>query len=445
MAALAGIGLVCLVFAPGQMSADAILQLKQARAGEYNDWHPAVMSWVWSGLDRLLPGPLGMLLLHNLLFWGGLAAFVAAGSWRPGAAALAILAVGLFPPIFTALGTLWKDVGMGAALLLAFALLRLSSRRAALRERPVLALAAIVPLGYALAVRHNALPAILPPALWAGALAWRRVSPARFLESRRRVAAGLVGLAILGSLWSVVRLADRWLEVERLYIGQSILLHDVAGISLATGTQLIPATRVAEGELTLPNLACVYDPGAVTTFFNARLGACPLRLHKITREEDFAALFEIWRGAVAAHPAAYLAHRWRVFSATLGIDGRRTCYPLAVGHDPNDLDLTFRRTAVYDLVLKGSAVLAYGTPLFRGWIYYLAIVALLLLARRVSGADRAAFYALGASGLAYGLSYLVVGLDCAFRLNWWPIVAVAAMALLLIDSRREPLMEENLE
>jgi hypothetical protein len=30
------------------------------------------MSLLWGLLDRIVPGPFGMLLFHNLLFWAGL-------------------------------------------------------------------------------------------------------------------------------------------------------------------------------------------------------------------------------------------------------------------------------------------------------------------------------------------------------------------------------------
>ena len=69
---IAGLLTTVIVFAPGYMSPDSVAQLAQGRSGRYGDWFPPVMSWLWGRLDRVVSGPLGMLVFHNLLFWSGL-------------------------------------------------------------------------------------------------------------------------------------------------------------------------------------------------------------------------------------------------------------------------------------------------------------------------------------------------------------------------------------
>ena len=71
-ASLTGASLAILSFYPGYMSYDSLAQLAQARLGIYHDWHPPLMGWIWGILDRGIPGPAGMLLLHNAIFWAGL-------------------------------------------------------------------------------------------------------------------------------------------------------------------------------------------------------------------------------------------------------------------------------------------------------------------------------------------------------------------------------------
>src|SRR3977135_1262220 len=62
-------------FFPGYLSPDSMSQLLQGRAMRFNSWHPPVMSLIWGLFDRVAPGPAGMLVLHNLMFWGGLSLF----------------------------------------------------------------------------------------------------------------------------------------------------------------------------------------------------------------------------------------------------------------------------------------------------------------------------------------------------------------------------------
>src|SRR6188474_2134079 len=74
---LAGAGLFCFVVAlwlsvPGFMAADSGDQLNQARTGQYNDAHPVLMALLWRYTDRVLPGPLGILVLMTALRVGGL-------------------------------------------------------------------------------------------------------------------------------------------------------------------------------------------------------------------------------------------------------------------------------------------------------------------------------------------------------------------------------------
>ncbi|MBA3357229.1 MAG: hypothetical protein H0U18_15075 [Pyrinomonadaceae bacterium] len=110
-------------FYPGYMSPDSLDQWNQGRTRTFWDYHPPLMSMVWGILDRFIPGPFGMLLLHNAIFWTGAAVF-----WRHTRRKSILLGLGLssfafLPPVLALLSTIWKDVGLGASLFLASALL----------------------------------------------------------------------------------------------------------------------------------------------------------------------------------------------------------------------------------------------------------------------------------------------------------------------------------
>ena len=153
LASTLGLAIILVTYWPGWVSPDSIYQLQQARSGVFTDWHPPLMAWVWRWLDLAWPGPQGMLVLQNALFWGGLA--LACGIWIQSAVGAAVvLLIGLSPACFSNLGTVWKDIQMGAALLAAFALLskyRMDKNRVALGGSALC-------LCYACAVRHNGLP-----------------------------------------------------------------------------------------------------------------------------------------------------------------------------------------------------------------------------------------------------------------------------------------------
>jgi hypothetical protein len=154
---LVGIALTVMCYYPGYMSDDSIKQLTQARSGHFTDWQLPLMSGVWSGFDALIPGPLGMLIFHNLMFWLGLTLLVRQALARRLWSYPLILAMGFFPPILALLGTIWKDVGMASALLLACSLLFQAQQR----QRGLAWCAAQLALFYASGVRHNAVVAVL--------------------------------------------------------------------------------------------------------------------------------------------------------------------------------------------------------------------------------------------------------------------------------------------
>ena len=193
---IAGLLTTVIVFAPGYMSPDSVDQLAQGRSGRYGDWFPPVMSWLWGRLDRAVPGPLGMLVFHNLLFWSGLGLWVAlvAPRWSLIVKCLMLLVIGFFPPIFLLLSTIWKDVGMAAAFLFASALLLYAERRRSLASL-VLSLPA---LWYGVAVRHNAAIAALPLTLYAGFIGLTLLAPRPARTNGRRTAAIVIsGLGLL--------------------------------------------------------------------------------------------------------------------------------------------------------------------------------------------------------------------------------------------------------
>ncbi len=116
------VALLCAVFTitvyyPGYMSPDSVVQLGQARNGVDNNVYPPLMDYIWSATDRILPGPAGMLVLQNAVFWFALALLAFVVIRRPFWQTMFVLVAGFWPPTYASLGTIWKDVGMQAFLL----------------------------------------------------------------------------------------------------------------------------------------------------------------------------------------------------------------------------------------------------------------------------------------------------------------------------------------
>ena len=425
-AAVAGMAATVVVFQPGTMSMDAIVQLTEARSGIYHDWHPPLLTWIWSWLDAVVPGPVGLLLLQNAMFWAGLALVVYLCDVPAAWTFPLVLGLGAFPPVLSALGTIWKDVAMAAALLLAFALLLRAHVRAASWLPVGLALAALF---CAVAFRHDAALAVYPLALWLGAIV--DGLSARDASRRRKWRGLVLGHVVMGGLVGLALGAESGLVGDRrLFPSQQILVHDLIAISVRTGTIEVPERLVERGgPLSVETLACLYTPDSAVSAFSARHDACPLLLRKVTDERGMSALRRAWLRAVPRHPGAYAAHRLSVWREMLAFGRPRVCYPLQPRTDPNALGVESRPSPLRARVLEVARLAAYETPLFRPWLYLALVIVLLGAAPVIGRGDPVPAVVLGGSALLYTGGHLVVGTACDFRLSWWPIVAAAVLPL----------------
>lgn len=422
---LVGIALTVMCYYPGYMSDDSIKQLTQATSGHFTDWQSPLMSGVWSGFDALIPGPLGMLIFHNLMFWLGLTLLVRQALARRLWSYPLILAMGLFPPILALLGTIWKDVGMASALLLACSLLFQAQQR----QRGLAWCAAQLALFYASGVRHNAAVAVLPLALWAGIIAQHLFLP----RTRKPV---LIGIGVGLTLFVVLNLAS-WTVNQRLTAGrttyplQQILLHDLVAISISTDQVLLPG--YLKEDITIENLKSIYTINEIVPMFCC--SDAPRHFKQTTDASEFSELKTTWLEVVPRHWRPYLAHRRAIFMNQLGI-GRATVYlPFWSGIDPNPFGITLRhslcnRTVMWCLTkLKDSL-------LFRGWLYVLILVLYLVVVFFPPfGQHRDAVWAIASSGLCYALAYLFVSTTSDFRMHWWTVVSATVVPVLFLAER----------
>lgn len=396
---------------PGFMSFDSVVQLREARAGHYTDWHPPVMAWLWHVIEHMPgPAPLGMLLLQSGLLLVGTYALVrhVAGPMASACAAVAIL---LFPPIATTMAVIWKDSLMVGAVVAGTALVLSASRRRRVAGLALFALAA--------AVRYNGLTVTMVPVIalfrWSDTSAgWRRYA----------IASGVWLATVAVALVANKALTD---EVTHPW-HSSIAMFDIVGT-----LRFAPALSDAELAETLQGTPLVathdlqqaareaYDPEAgvfriVETF-----------MKQPTTADERAAIARAWERLVVAHPVAYLRHRWRVFRRVLVL--QPTVHPwIWVGIDLVGDDLLELSPPRFQRSLMNAA-LRFATSWFmRVYIYGALVLAAFGLAlwRR----DRLVL-AITTSAIISELALLVLAPTEDFRYSLWLVVAALLAAFLL--------------
>ncbi len=356
--AIAGFAFDIAAYWPGQMSFDSAYAWWQARGGETTDIAPPMLIFVWRICDAWLEGPGLVFALHLVLFWSGLA--LLASALRAGlvrTAALMLIAA-CAPVPWLLRGHVWTDVALFSALL--FAVGALARAQATRRRRWIFA--ALPALIYAAAVRHNALPAVLPLAIWLG---WIATEPE---STRTRVA--VAAAALVAILVATTALVNGQVQ-RRVPLWPAEAQWELAAISVRTGEMLLPPFMIGPG-LDVPELAGAFrDWSMVPMLQNTQHGMRDPLMGNFTPEQ-LAALRAAWFGAIRAHPRAWLAHRWRRTIALLGVHDpswpRELIY--VDGEVPyRDNPPVARNTSALHRALMHAAERLSTTSLLAGWPY----------------------------------------------------------------------------
>lgn len=406
------------LFWPGIMTWDAIRQYGQAVSGQYDDWHPPAMNWLWRQLRGFAAGPAPMLVLQVALYWGGTLLWMHA-AWQRGGrgAALAIGLLALSPIVLVLVGTVLKDSLFAGALLLASGLLA-SARPDARAPR----IAAALLLVAAATLRFNAVPACLPLLVLAAPEGWRRTLP--------RLGATAVLAAI--PLVLALPLANAALQAKRSGVELSLVIYDLGGIGKFSSSDVFPPTAVSHPAAV--NADC-YSPISWDSY--AWWGANPCAIGFTTLQAPLKAghgPYGWWAAAVLHHPLAYAEHRLAHFDRnTRFVVHDADLPPLSLASDPNPWGFAVApNTARSSVETAANAVLV--TPL--GWpICWLALgIGLLVLRTSLGSGDPAV--AVAWSAVLYAFSYLPLSVASEVRYHFWTMSAVGIAAALTL-ARRE--------
>ncbi|HET9992461.1 MAG TPA: hypothetical protein VFQ65_28205 [Kofleriaceae bacterium] len=417
------LGMILYAF-PGYMSYDSVAQLAEARLGWFHDAHPPAMAYLWENLDRVVAGPLGMLLLQVTCFLAG-AYLILRERLTPRLAALLAVALLWFPPVANTMGVIWKDSQMAGYALLGTALL-LSPR---LRVR----VAGLGLLGLATAMRYNALAMtfsiVVVLFVWDPAFRWWK----RY------------GIALVA--WVAITLAARVVsttltDYHRFIWHQSLALLDIVGTlreapdvpdaelrQQLAGTPLIATTDLsARAKRTFhPDISPTERLWEATDKFFERPDT--------QAERD--AVARAWKTIVTSHLGAYLRYRTIVFGQLTQLDGTELGSPIYFWFgDIQDLDRSARQ-ADHDAGPSGLQSLLHPAMYWLGdtWMFHVSLyVVLALVLLPFSRGDRLVF-ALLTSGLLGELFLFLIAPTVDVRYSFW-LMAVAVLSSILVVARR---------
>lgn len=306
--AACGLAFDVIAWWPGQMSFDSAYAWWQARGGAGNDIVPPGFTSAWRVAQWFSDGPQVLFAFHLALFWAGLALLAQSLSRSRTAIVALMLLVGGAPLPMLLRGHVWTDVALFGALTFASGILAGATAGAPQRGRLGLAMLALL---YANAMRHNALPAVVPLVGWWAWLA----SAASGRVSRVRVAA--VALAVL-----VLAFGCNRLMAAR--VGPHIPLwpvtaeYDLAALSVAADRMLLPDFMIGDGLEIAELEENLRDWSSLPLLTGTRHGLRAPLVAPFLSADELSRLREAWLDAIAAAPLEWLGQRWRVTHALLG-------------------------------------------------------------------------------------------------------------------------------
>lgn len=324
---IAGWGGYLFLFFPGFMTTDTVHQLLEARSGQIGDWHAPVMTWVFGALDRLYPGPGGMLVVQVSLIWGALWLFYRIGvaSYAPRLGAVFLVVLMFYPAVLGVNGAIWKDILMaGFAVLLAAAVMGALEKPSQKWRMTALALLAAV---LVLLMRLNGIFLIFP---LLAALSMAHFPSKGGLAMLGAILAGAalsIGLAV-----AAMAVNDR-VATRQLHSIISVAIFDVSGTiaKLPQGERQEALFNQLPTPLTrgrsATRLAETYNARDWQAVFKGDApGLNDLQHFQTTFVAGFAslspserdAMMDAWATAITTEPKAYLAHRKDVFGWVTG-------------------------------------------------------------------------------------------------------------------------------
>jgi glycosyltransferase involved in cell wall biosynthesis len=352
-----------LAFFPGWMSNDSIIQYRESRAGQFNDWHPVLMGWWWRQLDHLYQGPALFLFQNLLLYWGGWGLLANAIRREAGRSAYLVPLLGLWPALFFLLGQIWKDVAFACCQFMAWAIIVNAfcwQRKTSWFER----CAIIVLLSFGIGVKTNGIVAV--PFLVAF---WLYTDKVQF---------GSRFVALVMSITSFAALIPygitQDLPIKHDNPIQYTQVYDLLAISVKTGRNLLPKYINQRAQLSQSELERIYVVGHNNgLFYGVTKNLVGLRA---PTPNDASELRSSWLKAIEEYPGDYIAHRWNNFLSLLRIGEPAAAYIASPVVVENEFGIEFSANKISGWLSKQPSAHPW---LFFPWLYFLLTLASIIV------------------------------------------------------------------
>jgi len=436
VACIAGFSASLILNYPGFMNDDSVRQVLEARSGVYSNWHPPIMAFTWHLIEKIVPGPFGMLVFQTALIWSG--TFLVSVYWfknsNPSVLAFSPCLLIFFPPIFGITGALWKDVFMLGFLILAIGIAGGIKGWSGYRNLAMLLFGSVFSFA-AMLFRYNGLFAVVPLIALGVVQATGEAGGGRQL-----VRASIIGVIVFSTMLVGVKVVNDALTTVDDPIWVAPALFDIAGVIHGTADaerqialyQQVPSNFRLD-KSSLDNLLHYYSPERWESLIHA---SHPAFVYQHLTEMDKQNLIRAWYSSVVSHPLAWFSHRMRVFRYNVAFNSDVTVpiymYPHGISvellraYGTRNPDLN-RLQRFVDSILTGMSQLV----LFKPWIYLIICISVIITCVKFSVPKKREIALITGSGLTHALGVFLFAPAPDYRYSHYTVY-VGTLGLILL-------------
>ena len=394
-----------LCFYPGSMTWDSLEQLRQARTGDYGDWHPPAMAFIWSLFVFIKDGPSMMLIFHISMLWTSAILLYRLSTREKWPCGVLFLLIPILPWVLNFEFVIWKDIGMayswgaGVAICLYYR---------SKDKFPRSAVAAVLLLFfYGALIRSNSLAAAPFLFLFFVICVCKKIS----IKTATAVMIGSLVLCVLANM-----VLNSFLDPKKTNPISYVMFDDLIGLKLQGKD--VNLDFLTEQERS----SIVSCPHIKENKVGAAFCLDTDRWADIT-QHNFKALNFSWRNALSENFLGYLYYRSQAFlqltrspfSSSYDISQFRVVEPPYVFEsgirEETKFEKSFRKYVhAFSKVLPGA---------FKPYVWMLLSIGLIVFFARHASSKERSLWLLPASGLFYALSYFPVTPAADLRYVYW--------------------------
>lgn len=395
-----------IIFYPGWMSYDSIVQYSQAITGDYNSWHPVIMAWWWHILNYIIPGPSLFFMQNQICYWLGLYLIAVALHKHISYWAIFVLLFGFAPPLLLVTVQIWKDVVFSSLMILSLGIVFNTIENK--KWNIIIGIIVLVLMSLACGSKTNGYPV-------AGIIIFWWVAKNPILNTRLKKIR-FFSLSLIMVIAIPIAITST-LNVKKASPIQYIQSYDLLRISLSQGKVLLPEYFTRKVGINDSNMEQFLLPGHNQQLYYFTAGDMTSY-----DKNEINELQSVWVQAIKKYPLSYLDARLIDFKELLRIGFDYPGNVVGGKMDNNPWGFEFKAGELSNLYLE--TVSDYPVFYFP-WVYLLISLLVFAMSFFIKSRVKEFSIIVGLCSLFFALPHFFIGPASDYRYLHFSIVCAA--------------------